>query len=254
MQVPSQDVRKQYTIEVNPLKGASGWGGNEVTVVRMNSNGDKERVFSYKRNYPSMLHTFEPFRQLQGDAWHDYALISSDYLRFEVLDLESGTIIAEQPWVTITQEQHDKWLSKGFMEMTEKYPVGSASSFQFCPADFYVPAVTDEYTQEELEKSGMYEGDIHTYNGSYGFYSGCEWGDDYNYKLRYIDLSRVSEGVVTADARFGYFPLPAGRLSALVDVVDTYPEIRVAAPVNVNVHTGKSFLDLSGLNLDEKRM
>ena len=48
---------------------------------------DCEPVFTYKRNY-SLLSTFEPFRQFKDGKWKDYALISTIYTRFEVVDLE----------------------------------------------------------------------------------------------------------------------------------------------------------------------
>ncbi|MDX2093735.1 MAG: hypothetical protein SFX73_38205, partial [Kofleriaceae bacterium] len=67
-----------------------------------------EKVGEYVRNY-SMLHTFEPFRQ----NGHDYALISRNYTRTAVLDLATGTVIAEE---------------------AEDAP-GSG----FCPVGFYVP-------------------------------------------------------------------------------------------------------------------
>lgn len=42
--------------------------------------------------------------------------------------------------------------------------------------------------------------------------SGCIWGDDWCYKLQAIDLTKISEGIVQNDERFGYFAIQ-GNLS-----------------------------------------
>ena len=76
----------------------------------------------------------------------------------------------------------------------------------FCPAEFYVPDISgvifrDYYDPENDSEQTQY------FLGNYAFYSGCLWGDDTDWKLRYIDLSRISEGIVVADDRYGYVPL-----------------------------------------------
>jgi len=63
----------------------------------------------------------------------------------------------------------------------------------FCPAEYYIP-----YDPER----GL--------TGHWGFVSGCVWGDDSSMKVAYLDLSRVAEGILSRDHRFGYLPLPTG--------------------------------------------
>ena len=67
--------------------------------------GAREKIYEYQRNY-RMLQTFEPFRQ----GSRSFALMSSDYTRTSVLDLDTGRVIAEEP-----------------------------ADSGFCPVGFYVP-------------------------------------------------------------------------------------------------------------------
>lgn len=57
----------------------------------------------------------------------------------------------------------------------------------FCPTDYFVPGVG---------------------RGKFGFIAGCIWGDDWSWKIQYLDLSKVSKGIVIRDERFGYISLP----------------------------------------------
>ncbi|MGH8446363.1 MAG: hypothetical protein ACREVL_13910 [Solimonas sp.] len=65
----------------------------------------------------------------------------------------------------------------------------------FCPVDFHVPF---------LEKRVLAAG----HAGLFGFVAGCIWGDDTSWKIQYLDLSKISEGVVVRDDRFGYISIP----------------------------------------------
>jgi len=169
-----------------------------------------------------MMKTFEPFRQFKDNVWHDYALISTQYTRFEVVDLEIGKIVATEAYPTYTQEMYD-WLSnrgsKPTKEVGEEMP-GSG----FCPVEFKVFNWHERFNEDSLTKkwtprnsSGEQwfynEKEFYSYAGHWAIYSGCVWGDDSGgWKVRYIDLSRISEGIVTSEERFGYIQL-AGALS-----------------------------------------
>lgn len=43
--------------------------------------------------------------------------------------------------------------------------------------------------------------------GDFGFVWGCYWGDDSSWKVQYLDLSRIEEGMISRDERFGYVEL-----------------------------------------------
>jgi hypothetical protein len=43
--------------------------------------------------------------------------------------------------------------------------------------------------------------------GEFGFVWGCHWGDDSSWKVQYLDLSQVQQGVIRREERFGYVEL-----------------------------------------------
>jgi hypothetical protein len=60
----------------------------------------------------------------------------------------------------------------------------------FCPVDYWVAEDPD---------LGL--------DGDFGLVAGCVWGDDSSWKIQFLDLSRVAEGVVVRDERLGYIEL-----------------------------------------------
>jgi hypothetical protein len=130
-----------------------------------------------------MLRTFEPIRQ--GDR--DYALISPHYTATSIMDLVSGRIVAGE----------------------EPSPGG------FCPVGFYVPEWWDIHEDTEqrgtLPGSKAWSSDYEWPTGNFGFVWGCIWGDDSSWKVQYLDLSRVQEGVLTREERFGFVILDTGE-------------------------------------------
>lgn len=102
-------------------------------------------------------------------------------------------------------KQGDKW----FALYSEKYTCTSVmelpsckkisgepqDSFGFCPVGYYVPWDNIELKEEGIE-------------GTFGFVSGCIWGDDHSWKLEYLDLSDIKNGNIKRENKFGYFELP----------------------------------------------
>lgn len=216
---PKSSIRSIYTATARPQQRS--------VLVEVSKNG--EPWLEYERNYVSLMRTFEPFRQLKDGHWRDYALVSSEYTRLEVLDLETKEVIAKEPYPTV---------SRDLAEFDPKrYTEGAPMpGFGFCPVDFYVPDWRDNFNEDQLQPSTkeairensnkrgdeqlqkafemqqkIYENRMQNwlryYTGQFGVYSGCVWGDDTSWKLRYVDLSQISEGKVTTDERFGYVPL-----------------------------------------------
>ena len=132
-------------------------------------------VADYDRNHPSLYRTFEPFRQ--GDRM--FALISTDYTATSVMDLVTGRVVAaEEP-----------------------------SEMGFCPAGFYVPDWWDINDGSILPGSMLWKNHHELPKGDFGFVWGCVWGDDQSWKVQHLDLSRVREGKILRDERFGYIEL-----------------------------------------------
>lgn len=165
--------RERFSARAFPNPG-SGWTQCHVQVL-----DGSVVIAEYERNY-SMLRTFEPFRQ--GDR--NFALVSTHYTRTSVLDLDTGKVIATEP----------------------ETPNGHG----FCPVGFYVPDWWDVHRGSCLPGSSSWRPEDDEWpNGSFGFVWGAIWGDDSTYKVQYLDLSRVSQGVLVREERFGYLPLAA---------------------------------------------
>jgi hypothetical protein len=145
-------------------------GRIHVEVLERTPQGLVERA-RYTRNH-EMFATFEPFRQ----RGRDLALVSRDYGKSAVMDLATGEIIAEEPDVKSS----------------------------FCPVGFYVPDWWDLHDDSILPGSPYWSKDSELTDGTFGFVWGCEWGDDSTWKVQWLDLSRVAEGLLMREERFGY--------------------------------------------------
>lgn len=168
--------RDSYVVETTSVPDAGGGWDSTRVEVRRRRGAELEAVGEYLRNY-SMLQTFEPFRQ----GSRQLALISRDYTKTAVMDLVSGNIIAEE---------------------TESVPGGG-----FCPIGFYVPDWWDVNDGSVLPGCEYWNRDKEWPTGEFGFVWGCYWGDDSSWKVQYLDLRRVQEGIIARDDRFGYVEL-----------------------------------------------
>lgn len=244
---PKKNIHDNYKYETRRVAD-NGWGNIIVTVFRKSPTAEFEweKITEYARNY-SMLDTFHVFQQKRDGVWHDYALISTRYTRVEVMDLETGEIIAVEPYPVVDAE----W--------AERYPENKVGDerpgWGFCPSSFYVPDWWDEYDESftanvvsknaknpEFEESYAKEllNEFAFFEGNWAVYSGCLWGDDTSEKVRYIDLSRISEGILTTDERFGYIQLPDGeKLSSCVKLQAGSNRVMISTPVYFDLETGK---------------
>ncbi|HKA08568.1 MAG TPA: hypothetical protein VKD71_15020 [Gemmataceae bacterium] len=149
--------------------------GSMVEVFRRaGAGGEPEKVCEYERNY-GLLHTFEPFRQ----GGREFALISPQYTGTSVLDLATGRVIAEEP----------------------------VSPGGFCPVGFYVPDWWDLHDGSIIPGSEYWKAESEWPTGEFGFVWGCIWGDDGSWKVQYLDLTGIQDGVIRRDERFGYVEL-----------------------------------------------
>lgn len=168
--------RDKYFIKgtVKPNRPGT-WDSTIVEVFRRTASNDElEKVGKYERSY-AILQTFEPFRQ--GNK--EFALISRDYTRTAVLDLQNGNVIAEEP--------ENQW--------------------GFCPVGFYVPDWWDVNDGTVIPGSEYWHPRYEWPTGDFGFVWGCIWGDDGSWKVQYLDLSKVQQGVIQREERFGYLEL-----------------------------------------------
>jgi hypothetical protein len=205
--------RERYAIKGTPKANRPGtWDSTVVEVFRRrSSSGAAEKICEYERDY-SMLQTFEPFRQ----GSRDFALISRDYTRTAVLDLGSGSVIAE--------EELDS-------------PGGG-----FCPVGFYVPDWWDVNDGSIIPGSEHWSADREWPGGEFGFVWGCHWGDDSSWKVQYLDLSRVQQGLVRREERFGYVELATFGFKSPCMTLDPPPAPRSAPPhfIRVSRYAGEA--------------
>jgi hypothetical protein len=166
---PRLTPRDRYSTRVERTSPEGGWTSVRVEVM----DGDSV-VATYDRNY-SMLQTFEPFRQGDGN----FALISTNYTATSVMDLATGEIVAAET------------------------PIANG----FCPVGFYVPDWWDIHDDTVLPGSMYWTKDNEWPRGDFGFVWGCVWGDDSSWKVQYLDLSAVQRGALGRDDRFGYVKL-----------------------------------------------
>lgn len=181
-EIPSQPKpRDKYVVKDSPKPNLPGtWDSTVVEVFRRTSaSAGLEKICEYERYY-SLLRTFEPFRQ----GIKEFALISRDYTKTAVLDLGSGSVIAE--------------------EVDEP---GAPPGGGFCPVGFYVPDWWDVNDGSVIPGSEYWDADYEWPNGDFGFVWGCHWGDDSSWKVQYLDLTRVQQGVIRREERFGYVEL-----------------------------------------------
>lgn len=76
----------------------------------------------------------------------------------------------------------------------------------FCPTGYYVPPIDPD----ECLK------------GEFGFMCGCVWGDDSSWKIQYLDLSKISEGILKREDRFGY-----------IELVGSHKELKNAIEISI---------------------
>lgn len=197
---PPPNIRDLFTVRLGEKQdtGPGTWQFQPVEVL--DSVGGVN--FTYIRKYPFFYATFEPFWQWTGDYWHPYALISEDYVRTSVLDLARKKIVAEE----------------------------EAKPWGFCPTEFFVPDWWDEHDGSVLPGHEYWDERRDSWpSGQFGFVAGCLWGDDSSWKIQYLDLSKISEGVIGRDERFGYIELPHKvRLKDAIDVSTESNNIGIA--------------------------
>lgn len=220
-------LTEKYTCEVESVPTKPGcWGHSKITVFEnFEDRTEKKELFSYERNYPSHGEdTFFPF--FQNDK--EYALISRNYQCLEVISLPDGKTVA-----------------------TEKEP-------GFCPVQVYVPSLDEDFDEDggeclpDVFRNYSNKGIL----GYFGFVAGCYWGDDSSWKIRFVDLSQIDEGILEVrEGDFDYSMLPGGsdlgpELFSLIFLPDKDSEFHsmCESDIEVEVKIVKRF----GFNLNKK--
>ena len=191
-----------FSIEVSKVENGPGrWASTKISIYNNHS-----LIGEYLRNYPSFAtDTFYPFKI--NDVW--YALYSAHYSETRVMKLYEDKI---EDWCGFTPG--------------------------FCPTEYYVPRlkyVDDnmyfadcdfETEQKFIDESKSLGNVVKDTYATFGFLSGCVWGDDTSWKLQYIDLSKIEDKIITITEKFGYWVLPGNlKLTDCIDMTSWEPDI-----------------------------
>jgi hypothetical protein len=196
------DIIKKYahtpfSVVLSQVQNRPGtWNSTKVSIFR-----DDKLTGEYLRNYSSFgSQTFYPFQV--NNEW--YALYSASYTATRVMKLHDDRI---EDWCGENESAHG-----------------------FCPTEIYIPQYVhskhtmniqgkddtyDSYyvdcdSEPEEFKSEIESDDfVSLQYCNFGFLCGCVWGDDTSWKLRYVDLSKIPEKILTITEKFGYWELPS---------------------------------------------
>jgi len=173
--VPLMQPKERFVLEYEPWRdpdqNEGTWNQMLCNVMEVQKDGTRKKLGDFKRDYPCLYNTWEPFEQ-NGKF---FALCSRDYTATAVMALPECEIIAEET-------PHD---------------------FGFCPTGFFVPTEMKSHIDDTDPKPLPKH-----WQGKFGFVCGCIWGDDSSWKIEFLDLSEINQGRITRDHRFGYVKLP----------------------------------------------
>ena len=183
------EIREEYKLEIEKVDHGKGyWHTQKCKAIEV-STGRVAGEWEYKY---SGRPPFEVFRQNEKR----FALMSTHYTATSVIDLQTGVIIASE----------------------------EANGHGFCPVGFYVPDWYDVHDNSIVPGSKYWHKRNEEPSGKYGFVWGCVWGDDTSWKLQYLDLSKIQEGIISRDERFGYVEL-ANISAKPQDFINVYTDM-----------------------------
>lgn len=201
-----------FRVEVSNVKNDDGaWDSSKVSVYNGNI-----LIGEYLRNYGLYgAMTFYPFKL--GNEW--YALYSAHYTTTRVMKLYDDKI---EDWCGQNVD------ANGFCPVEIYVPryrvVKGTFDHDGKPYDFNTYAVDCDYRTEDEFLRDMPEFDSEQHM-DFGFMCGCIWGDDSSWKIRYIDLSKIPEKVLTVTEKFGYWEMPQQlSLKECIDMSNWEPD------------------------------
>lgn len=218
---------KYFAKHMSNIKNSPGsWDSNAMVVFEQSDDGTEKEVGSYVRNYNGHGEdTFHAFKQ--KGKW--YALYSKDYTSTRVMSLPDCKDIGGEErnaygfcptgYYVPNKEDLSYWdpvrIYKGKKNSEDDAYWEKLAIDLKChekPGSNF-NAVEDakkkrQWQRDEEEAYSKIEDD---YVGQFGFISGCFWGDDSSWKLQYLDLSKISEGIIKREDKWGYWELPSGK-------------------------------------------
>jgi hypothetical protein len=187
-----------FTTETTEIKtGTNSWSKLKIEIFQIDDvlapveeGATGTKIGEYERTYSSLYKTFHPFQR--DGKW--YALYSKDYSKVSVMELPSCKEIA-------------------------------INDDSFCPVEFYVPSYDNMKSEEDNDEWNNQYKDV---EGTFGFVSGCYWGDDSSWKIAYLDLSDMLNGNIKLEHKFGYIQQPPDlSLEECISMEDYAPSYKL---------------------------
>jgi hypothetical protein len=207
-------------LEQKPTKPGC-WNYLQVGVFEVADDGTEKQVGSYERKYSSMYDTFFAFKQ--KGKW--YALYSSDYTCTSVMSLPDCKMIATEKGdaygfcptgyyvpdaETLSQSNLRALMTKE--GKLDEFIKGFRSEEHYADMEKrHGKETADRMRENDKEEDEAWDKLEENTVGQFGFISGCVWGDDSSWKLEYLDLSKITEGIINRYPRWGYWELPNGK-------------------------------------------
>jgi len=222
-----------FIIETMPIENRPGtWNSTRVSIYR-----NEVLIGEYIRNYSRhSSDTFYPF--IIDNKW--YALYSANYTATRVMRLYNNRI---EDWCGEDGDENG-----------------------FCPAEFYIPKYAHSRDSMLVPSTGetsiidWYDTDCDINDSefttvqqnskfielaycNFGFISGCIWGDDSSWKIRYIDLAQIPNKIINITEKFGYWEIPCNMvLKQCINMANWEPDhrwINLTRAYHINLDTGE---------------
>lgn len=218
--------------------GPNSWECLRIGIFQQKYGEEPIQIGSYVRNYSSFYNTFFPFKHKNG-KW--YALYSKQYTATRIMELPSCKDLGGE----------------------------NNSANGFCPTGYYVPNYLrrsyysgkekekvfyedDQIPEDDIWKDGWGECNWNDLKyRDFGFIAGCTWGDDWSWKIQYLDLSEADKGILKMSEKFGYIWVHNNldlKESILMDDFKDMNRFEIAVPMTFNADN-----DYNDFNLTDAR-
>lgn len=249
-----------------------GWGGVTVAVLQHNYKDHVLELGRYKRNYSTNFNNFAWTRK--GDQY--FALYSPHYTCTRVMRLDPGKgfediggeekdgdgfcptdlyIPTVQEYVSEEFHTHPADKIKDWSKLLDYYPSGSRTvgmSKHKGRQQLQYPDGRRVQAYDNPEKPDSFnwiwgpekemESGFVVLPPQHAFVAGCYWGDDSSWKIQYMDVSRIDEGIIKRDERFGYIELPPGltlkQAIQFDDITEANGRFKMAVDIEFDITTG----------------
>ena len=251
--------------------GKGYWNYLDIGVFQQDVTGQEPyQIGQYRRNYSSFYNTFSVTRK--GDNY--FALYSPSYTTTRVLEITPGVGIKDiggeddpdgagfcptdlyiptlREFVSENYTCGPSGKIKDWAHLLDFYPSGTRigsldgkspgrTKIEYEDGRAVRAYIGDEYKWVWGPQKDFAFGHV-VLPPKHAFVAGCHWGDDSSWKIQYIDVSRIDEGIIVRDDRFGYIELPSGlSLKKAIDMEDLEESdgrIKIAVDLKFDIKTG----------------